>query len=146
MPKADKDHQISDDLAIIADLSRSELIAYWLRAHRRTPAKGLSRRLLVYSAAYHLQAKTFGGLSPTVRRKLQKHRHTKVTKLKGNANRKSDGLMPGARLLRDWQGQTYTVEVLEDGFLYDGQHYTSLSKIARTITGARWSGPRFFGL
>lgn len=31
-------------------------------------------------------------------------------------------------------------------FLYQGKQYKSLSEIARLITGARWSGPRFFGL
>jgi hypothetical protein len=40
------------------------------------------------------------------------------------------------------------VEVLEGGksFRYRGEEFKSLSEIARLITGARWSGPRFFGL
>ncbi|MCO5065034.1 MAG: DUF2924 domain-containing protein [Rhizobiaceae bacterium] len=55
-------------------------------------------------------------------------------------------LVPGARLLRDWNGRAYVVDVIEEGFLYEGVTYRSLSAIARRITGARWSGPRFFGL
>ena len=55
-------------------------------------------------------------------------------------------LAPGSRLVREWQGRPHTIEVLEDGFLYVGRRYRSLSEIARAITGARWSGPRFFGL
>ena len=45
-----------------------------------------------------------------------------------------------------WRGHTHTVLVREDGFEYDGQHYRSLTVIAERITGAHWSGPRFFGL
>ncbi len=52
----------------------------------------------------------------------------------------------GARLLRDWNGRTHVVDVTEGGFLFDGKSYRSLSAIARQITGAQWSGPRFFGL
>ncbi len=58
----------------------------------------------------------------------------------------SKTLPPGTRLVREWHGRPYTVEVLESGFLCDGQRYRSLSEVARAITGARWSGPRFFGL
>jgi Protein of unknown function (DUF2924) len=53
---------------------------------------------------------------------------------------------PGSRLVREWQGTTYTVDVLDDGFFYKEKSYRSLSAIALVITGARWSGPRFFGL
>jgi hypothetical protein len=53
---------------------------------------------------------------------------------------------PGTRLLREWNGRTYVVDVTEAGFAFDGKTYRSLSAIARRITGAQWSGPRFFGL
>ena len=55
-------------------------------------------------------------------------------------------LKPGTRLLREWGGKTHTVIVIDDGFEYDGKRYQSLTQIARRITGAHWSGPRFFGL
>jgi hypothetical protein len=55
-------------------------------------------------------------------------------------------LKPGTRLLREWGGKTHTVIALEDGFEHDGKRYQSLTQIARRITGAHWSGPRFFGL
>jgi hypothetical protein len=55
-------------------------------------------------------------------------------------------LKPGARLVREWRGRTHTVTVTEDGFEYAGENYPSLTKIAKKITGAHWSGPRFFGL
>jgi hypothetical protein len=55
-------------------------------------------------------------------------------------------LRPGTRLVREWRGRTHTVVVTEDGFEYAGQAFKSLTKIAHAITGAHWSGPRFFGL
>jgi len=55
-------------------------------------------------------------------------------------------LKTGATLVRQWRGHTHTVLVREDGFEYDGQHYRSLTVIAEQITGAHWSGPRFFGV
>ena len=55
-------------------------------------------------------------------------------------------LKPGTMLTREWRGVVHRVHVLEDGFAMNGRRYASLSIVARTITGARWSGPRFFGL
>lgn len=55
-------------------------------------------------------------------------------------------LKPGAKLVREWRGKTHTVLVLSDGFEHEGQHFTSLTRIAHVLTGAHWSGPRFFGL
>ena len=53
---------------------------------------------------------------------------------------------PGTRLIREWNGQTIAVEVRDDGYVWDDEVYRSLSEIARLVTGAHWSGPRFFGL
>jgi hypothetical protein len=53
---------------------------------------------------------------------------------------------PGTRLVREWNGRVHTVEVGADTFMWNGCHYPSLSAVAAAITGARWSGPRFFGL
>ena len=55
-------------------------------------------------------------------------------------------LSAGATLLREWNGETHEVRVLEKGFDYRGHKHRSLSAIAREITGTRWSGPAFFGL
>jgi hypothetical protein len=49
-------------------------------------------------------------------------------------------------LVREWHGRTHSVDVLQEGFLFERKTYRSLSQIARRITGAHWSGPRFFGL
>jgi hypothetical protein len=127
----------------VSGLPREELVDAWIKAHKGPPPKGISRRLLEYSAAYHEQARALGGLKPTTRRKLRQIAASRVDGNNPIGKRKQ--MAPGSRLIREWQGQTHTVEVLEAGFLYDGQRYRSLSEIARFITGARWSGPRFFG-
>ena len=67
---ADED-RIAGELSAIQGLTRGELIGLWEKAHGRPPPKGLSRRLLEYSAAYRVQVKAFGGLKPMVRRKLR---------------------------------------------------------------------------
>ena len=55
-------------------------------------------------------------------------------------------LKTGTTLVRQWRGHTHTVLVRDDGFEYEGERYRSLTVIAERITGAHWSGPRFFGL
>ena len=49
-------------------------------------------------------------------------------------------------LVRDYQGQRHTVTVVPNGFDWQGTTYSSLSAVARAITGTAWSGPRFFAL
>ncbi len=147
MRNARRSEDMANELAAIPDLSRTDLVKRWAAASGRPPPKGLSRRLLEYAAAWHLQSQAFGGLTPAVRRRL--HRSAKpsegrTSRVPRTAGSKSPP--PGSRLVREWHGRTYTVDVLETGFLFDGQRYGSLSQVARAITGARWSGPRFFGL
>jgi hypothetical protein len=55
-------------------------------------------------------------------------------------------LKAGTRLVREWHGVTHTVLVEAQGFDWNGRRYRSLTILAHEITGAHWSGPRFFGL
>jgi hypothetical protein len=55
-------------------------------------------------------------------------------------------LRPGSRLMREWNGRMHVVDVVADGYVLDGKTYRSLSAVAKRITGAHWSGPRFFAL
>jgi hypothetical protein len=55
-------------------------------------------------------------------------------------------LKPGTRLVREWRGATHSVLIHADGVEWNGKRYSSLTIVAREITGAHWSGPRFFGL
>src|SRR5262249_56155022 len=121
--------------------------AGWTSLFGRPPPKGMSRRLLELAAAYDAQARLHGGLKPAVRRRLMQAGQSAPGRSNGEPRRHVPATpSPGSRLVREWHGRSYMVEVTEDGFLYDGQRYRSLSSIARRITGARWSGRRVFGL
>jgi DUF2924 family protein len=138
---------LDDRLAEITALDMPALRAMWADMFGRQPPKGLSRRLLEHAAAYDVQAKTHGGLKPAVRRKLLQSAPSRPRPVDGKSRRDRPGsLSPGSRLVREWHGRSHTVEVVDRGFLYAGRRYRSLSEVARAITGARWSGPRFFGL
>ena len=116
----------------------------WRRLHRSEPPR-LSRDLLIRGIGYRLQELQYGGLSKAARRKLKTL--AKMFQTTGRVGPDPGlALKPGARLIREWHGRTHTVTVTEDGFEYCGTSYSSLTKIAKKITGAHWSGPRFFGL
>ncbi len=138
---------VAGELSAIADLSRADLIARWVATHGSRPPKGISRRLLEYSAAYAIQARALGGLKSVLRRKLVSASGDGALRTPiRDSSKKRKALSAGARLVRDWHGRTHTVDIVDGGFRYEGRDYRSLSQIAREITGARWSGPRFFGL
>ena len=126
-------------LASLEDL-RNE----WRCLYRGDPPR-VSRDLLMRGIAYRRQELEHGGLSKATRRKLK----TLAKRFRTTGRVAPDpglALKPGARLVREWHGRTHTVTVTEDGFDYASTSYSSLTKVARAITGARWSGPRFFGL
>jgi len=142
-----KEEGVAVFLAAIPEMSRAELLAQWLKDHGRPAPKGISRRLLEYSTAYEAQVRAFGGLKPATKRKLDRIATQPRDKIETGISKKpAKRLTPGARLMREWHGRTHHVEVTEDGYRHDGAIYGSLSEVAREITGARWSGPRFFGL
>ena len=137
-------------LLAVPDLSTAELRTEWERLHGAPPSTRLSPDMLRRGIGHKLQEAALGGLSTVLRRRL--------ASLAGSTNGDDSSagvglavaspprLKPGATLLRDWHGQTHTVLVREGGFDYAGRRYSSLTEIARVITGTHWSGPRFFGL
>ena len=137
-------------LDIAAEIIRLESLALdplreeWRRLHQTPPPKRLSRDILLRGITYKLQENAFGGVSKAIRRKLQTSAHTEALPVKKRRSRPS--FKPGTRLVREWHGVTHTVVILADGVEWRGQRYRSLSVVAREITGAHWSGPRFFGL
>jgi hypothetical protein len=121
-----------------------ELRSEYKRLHH-SEAPRFSRDLLVRAIGYRRQAIDHGGLGKATRRKLQTI--AKALRSTGRVGpTPSLSLKPGARLVREWHGRTHTVTVTDDGFEYAGASYSSLTEIAKKITGAHWSGPRFFGL
>jgi hypothetical protein len=134
----------TDPAAIEAEIARLRLLAldalrrHWRMIFGRTPPAALSKDLLGRMIAYRLQERAFGGLDRESLRFLDGWaRH-------GGPPRRR--LKPGTVLVRDYQGQRHTVTVVANGFDWQGATYSSLSAIARAITGTAWSGPRFFAL
>lgn len=132
MRKADR---VTQEVRALEALDLHGLRDEWRRRYGNPP-KMRSRELLARLLAWRIQADAFGGLDATTVRLL------KVDKLPPPR----PTLAPGTRLVRDWQGRRHEIDVLEKGFRYDGSNYRSLSEVARTITGTRWNGLRFFGL
>lgn len=132
-------------LAALAHMTVPGLRSEWVRLHRSQPPKKLSRDMLELGVAWKLQELALGGLSATTRRQLVELARTMEAKA-DLAKARTVSLRPGARLIREWNGETHEVRVVEDGFQWRGKTWRSLSAIAREMTGTQWSGPRFFGL
>jgi hypothetical protein len=137
--------QLDVEIAALQGAATHDLRIAWRRLYRSEPPPCMTRELMIRAIAYRMQERAHGGLSPATKRKL----HSLVAQLEAKGPEAFDPgivLKPGARLVREWAGQTHTVVVLENGFDYAGERYLSLTKIATRITGAHWSGPRFFGI
>lgn len=136
---------LASRLEALRDMSRTDLKEQWYLLYERAVPKGLSTRLLRYAVGYQTQVEVYGGLDAATIRELQRiaRNNAKGTPVKAPSKAR---LSPGTRLVREWHGRTHSIDVVDTGFVYAGKIYRSLSVIARAITGARWSGPRFFGL
>lgn len=127
-------------ISALEHMALDELRAEWRRVVKTSPECRLSADLLRRGIGYRLQEAAYGGCARATLRKLAAaSRHPAVAA-------SAVSLKTGTTLVREWHGRTYTVRVLEDGLLYEGRHYASLTSIAREITRAAWSGPRFFGV
>src|SRR5215472_5115010 len=132
------------EIAGLIDRPTQELRLAWREFHRAGPPVGLSRDLLIRALANELQDRAHGGPSAALRRRLQSLASASA---KGAlAVDPRIVLKAGMILVRQWRGRTHTVLVQEDGFEHEGHCYRSLTVIAERITGAHWSGLRFFGL
>jgi hypothetical protein len=136
---------VERELAALETLTRKERRARWQALYPNSRAARLSRDLVLRALAYHIQEQAYGGLDALTRRRLA--RAAEDLAAGRSLAPRSPVLKPGTRLLREWQGVVHEVVVLEHGkALYRGETWPSLSAIAEAITGAHWSGPRFFGL
>ena len=136
---------IAIELARLGELTLFELRGEWRQLQRMQPPKTLSRDLLLRGIAYNIQERALGGLSKSLLRKIG---GGQTDASAGNRRHAAPPVVikPGTRLVREWHGVTHTVLVQADGVEWRGKRYKSLSLVAREITGAHWSGPRFFGL
>jgi hypothetical protein len=138
--------ELGQRLAALAGLELEDLRDEWRRLYRSTPPLRLSRDLLQRSIAHRMQEEVLGGLSSAAQRQLAAVARSLAADGKQRPVTPAAKLKPGTTLVREWHGRTHTVIVQEKGFEHDGKHYASLTQIAQRITGAHWSGPRFFGL
>ena len=134
--------ELGGEIAGLVDRSTQELRRAWRTLHHTGPPLGLSRDLIIRGLADKLQQRAQGGPTRAVQRRLR----ILAAEFERGARSFDPGgvLKTGATLVRQWRGHTHTVLVRENGFEYDGQRYRSLTVIAERITGAHWSGPRFF--
>jgi hypothetical protein len=137
--------EVAKAIARIADLDRDELVERWRKRFGVEPLKGCGRSLLEMAAAYEIQERAFGGLKPQIRKAHTVDNLGSVDRLSAR-RAKNRIIKPGTRLVREWNGRTHQVEAVDGGFLWNGMRHRSLSTIAKAITGAHWSGPRFFGI
>src|SRR6266851_6947919 len=136
---------LDSELAALPTLSAHQLRLKWQDLRCGEPMAASSRDLMIREIAYKMQERAHGGLAPAIKRRLR----ALAAEIETNGVcvlASAPVLKPGTRLLREWGGKTHTVIVLDDGFEYEGERHQSLTQIARRITGAHWSGPRFFGL
>lgn len=123
------------ELAALETMSRAQLRAEWTRQLRTTPPN-VSAGLLRLALAHHLQSRVMGGFTKAMERKLQEIADGGV----------ATHLTPGTRFVREWRGKIHIVTLTEDSrYCWQDREWTSLSMVARAITGTQWSGPAFFG-
>ncbi len=143
MARKQSDVGVERVLSHLETLTETGLRAEWRRLYGTEPPRRLGLAILRGGIAYRIQEQAEGGLKPALLRRL---REAVDQGTGGRVSTAPVAPKPGTRLIREWQGRVHEVTVIDRGFVWQGKLYTSLSAIARTITGARWSGPRFFGL
>ncbi len=142
---AGSEDAVAARLQAVEGMTYDGLRAEWRRLYRAPPPKRVSRDLLILGVGWKVQERAYGGLGATTKRRLVDL--AKTMEQDGDlARSRVARLKPGAKLIRECRGETHTVIVLEDGFEWRDKRQRSLSVIAKLITGAHWSGPRFFGL
>lgn len=136
-PDTNPSDQLAKHLAAIADLPAAALREEWVQLTRRIVPK-VSPSVLRLAVAWEIQAKAHDGLSVATCQRLEQLARAKTL---------AHGTQLGVRLERKWRGVLHIVTVDKDhGIRWNDREWSSLSEVARAITGTRWSGPAFFGL
>jgi hypothetical protein len=150
MKKSSKAERDSQNLASpperLCELNPEELREQWQTLFGAEPPPKLRSSLLVQAIAYRLQEKALGSLKPATLRLLERIADDAGVRRQVSTTPEKICVSAGTVLIWEWHGTKHQVTVLKDGFLYRAKRFHSLSRIARVITGVRWSGPLFFGL
>lgn len=134
-------NNLLERLREVATLDRTGCMRRWDAAFGSPPPKYASVRFMQRVLARDLQIRVTGDYPAQMRRSMRA-----ATDVGRRDERAPRSAAPGSYLVREWNGRTYRVEVTSEGYVLDGKTYASLTTIAERITGAHWSGPRFFGL
>ena len=136
-PLSDQSREVTAAIDEVLVLDRAGCLERWRQGFGRPPPKHLSLQFLQWVLIWKAQTRLFGGVAIQTERRLHQI---------AMAKSQSQIVRPGSHLIREWNGRTYQVEVIDDGYVMDGKTWRSLSALAKHITGAHWSGPRFFGV
>lgn len=139
------DPVVETELDWLPKMPIADLRSRYRELFRTEPPKAFGPDLLRRSIAHRIQERTYGGLPRTTQRLLDQLVKAAAAKPNGRFELPRR-IKPGSELVRTWNGRTYRVMVMADGFAHDGKTFSSLSEIASDITGTNWNGPRFFGL
>ena len=138
--------KLASELEQLRELNSEELRERWQTLFGAEPPPKLRSSLMVQGITYRLQEKALGGLKPATVRLLERIADDAAARRQAAPTAEKIRVNAGTVLIREWHGTKHQVTVLNDGFLYRAKRFHSLSQIARTITGSRWSDPLFFGL
>jgi hypothetical protein len=144
-PTQPADPAVEDVLDRLPMMPIAQLRLRYREVFRTDPPKAFGPDLLRRSIAHRIQEKAYGGLSRSAQRLLDQMMKAYAARPNGKIVLPRR-IKPGSVLVREWKSKSHRVTVLADGFVYDGDTYSTLSEIAVLITGTRWNGPRFFGL
>ena len=144
------DRTLDEEIAQLRGLALNGLRARWQSMTGREAPLHLPRHLLFAMIAYRLQTDALGDLDAMTLRLLKRvgssRSAAEVVPLTDAFDQQRRELLPGTVVTREWNSYIHRVMVTTDGFVWEGNPYDSLSKIAHAITGTKWNGPRFFGL
>jgi Protein of unknown function (DUF2924) len=139
------DPEVENELDRLPKMPIADLRKRYRELFRTESPKAFGPDLLRRSIAHRIQERAFGGLPKTTQRLLDQLVKAAAARPNGRLELPRR-IKPGSELVRTWNGRTYRVMVMADGFAHDGKTFSSLSEIASDITGTNWNGPRFFGL
>ncbi|WP_347832627.1 DUF2924 domain-containing protein [uncultured Planktomarina sp.] len=137
------------DLSRLSEADAATLRQIWQVTKGTAPPRTFTARLMRLSLAWDAQAASEGGESAFARRAWKRVIRARVDTRFPKCCRSA---MPatvgdGTRILKAWGGTTHEVQITSNGgATWNGNHYSSLSAVARAMTGINRNGPKFFGL
>ena len=137
------------DICRLAEADAATLRQIWQATKGTAPPKTFTARLMRLSLAWDAQAASAGGESAFARRAWKRVIRARID---SRFTKSCRGALPptvgdGTRILKTWGGDTHEVVITADGgAIWNGQSYSSLSAVARAMTGTNRNGPKFFGL